>query len=517
MPASSNELSGLRLASVSEERVKEVATFQVSALSDFTEEGNLIGLVIYDLDGNREFEIDGCLIKEGYIYFRSPESIVESEGKTFHAKLFYSLFGEDWDKYGDRMTVSGFARQDGEWKRTSRTLNVNVGEGYSLDMSEEMTNYEFENVINYCKTALNAFPKITFSQEEPHIDPVKKDGHSNMALQIYKDLMHIRNDILYKDFTKQAPRLLKLPIISFLVAMSGNQHSAHPVRDSVVDISVESTALIAMGLAIGNSAAAVALFASHLAEKGLEHFPSWDQIDKMPRTTTQERLAFSRMIEVRATVELLLAAPSKATEILSRYVKSVMDLKSCKDLPRPNALAAPLQFLPPVIAISSPPSVGAATLKKPVGLTLFSSFPKSDHKLLEQPKLSHSSSSIVFKEMAQHEIKSFASPSLPKLTGLFDASAPKTGWDTLRSTQPALTRFSLSKQPSTGWDKLASRSSLPGTSLSLLTEKKANPSVSISSMSVLKPKLASTQYTNGWDKLREQGSFPVSKLKPMSY
>ncbi len=532
MAASSTELGGFMFVNVTEERVKKVSDFQVSDQSDFTE-GNLIGLVIYDLDGHREFEIEGKPIEEGYIYFRSPESIEGFEGETYHAKLFYSLFGDEWKNYRERMTVSGFARQNGEWKRTSRTLNGNLGKNYSPDMEAEMSDYEFENVIKHCKDFLGT-PYYTPYHELTN-NPVKKDdNHSNAALKFYHDLMHIRDHILYHDFHKQAPRLLKLPVVCFLAAMSANQHSKHPVRDAGVDIAVESTAFTAMGLAIGNGPAAIALFASHVAEKGLEHFPSWEQIDKMPRTTTQERLAFSRMIEVRATAELL-AFPGKATEIISRYIKSLMD---SKDLPKSNALAAPSQFLPPLAMNFTPERLSFSLTKdKPAGLTLFSSLPHSDHKLLAMPKLTDCTSTQtdmckIHFQLPKQETKPYLSTPLPKLTGLSDGLAPKTGWDTLRirSADVSLsTGFSLKTTPLTAWDKLAksefrseffspskafglssaSSFSLPGASLSLLTEPNTKSASSHSSRSLFQPHFTQQPSANAWDKLRDKGSFNV--------
>jgi hypothetical protein len=386
----------------------------------------------------------------------------------------------------------------------------------------------------------------------PSLNISDEDDHPPAVLQIYQDLMHIRDHSLYHAYGKEVPRLLKLPIISFLAAMSANQHSEHPVVNSVVDIGVESTALTAMGLAIGNTPAAITLLASHLAEKGLNHFPSWDQIGKMSHKTPQERIAYSHMIEARATAELL-AWPSKATETVSRYVKSVMDsvcvqINLGKNHSKYHSLANPSQFLPPS-QLSGVQPAPAITLTKSAGLTLFASPPKSDHRLLDQPKLTQLPDFLSVKTargalckihmpLPEQEIKSCVPTPLPKLTGLADETASKTGWDTLRSAKPDFTRtrFSLSKQPITAWDKLSRSSlpvnlsksstttelnlfqlntnpspnfSLPGVSTFLLSEQRGSSVEISSSVSFFKPQLTHQSYVNAWDKLKEKGSFNV--------
>lgn len=155
-------------------------------------------------------------------------------------------------------------------------------------------------------------------------DPSHGSEHASQALEIYQDLIHVRDHTIYHNFHAGVPKLLRLPVVGFLVAMSNNTYSEHPIRDSVIDMGVEMTTLTSMGLVIGHVPAALSLLTSHLVEAGLEKFPSWKQIDKMPRTTISERLTYSRMIETRATAELL-ALPSHATKLLSKYVKSVIN------------------------------------------------------------------------------------------------------------------------------------------------------------------------------------------------
>jgi hypothetical protein len=141
------------LAHVNEERVREVENFHISEYSDVTD-GNVIGLVVYDYQDKRKFALNGREIQEGYIYFRTPESIKNEPGNTQHAKLYHSLFGTAWNEYSNDMTISGFARQNGEWRRASTTFNSNFGKYYSnntMPDSRYMSDYEFNAVTNTTK------------------------------------------------------------------------------------------------------------------------------------------------------------------------------------------------------------------------------------------------------------------------------------------------------------------------------------------------------------------------------
>lgn len=287
----------------------------------------------------------------------------------------------------------------------------------------------------------------------------KDDQHVNIALEIYTDLIHIRNHAL--GIEKEVPKLFRLPVVNFLAAMSANQGSKHPVRDSLVDMGAESAALTTMGLAIGDAPAAMTLFASHLAETGLHHFPTWDQIDKMPRSTAAERYAYSRMIEARAMGELL-AWPSKAIAIISRFVKSSMDdglpkLNPDKDLSSSNSLlaAAPTQFqqspIPSLgqqdnslVIPQSSPTIGLKATELSLSSPLVSQSLFAEKKPLELPKLegltdgfsSKTAWDTIRNQLSHSEHvddKPYIPTLLPKLTGLSDGTEHKSAWDAIRS------------------------------------------------------------------------------------
>jgi hypothetical protein len=88
--------------------------------------GNLIGLVIYERDGEVDYRTkSGVHVQQGYIYFRDADEIEamgEIRGKTMHSRLYYKLTGEMWPPKVS-MIMSGFARQDGVWKGDSWTFN----------------------------------------------------------------------------------------------------------------------------------------------------------------------------------------------------------------------------------------------------------------------------------------------------------------------------------------------------------------------------------------------------------
>lgn len=292
----------------------------------------------------------------------------------------------------------------------------------------------------------------------------------SLALEIYQDLIHIRDHTLYESYTKEVPKLLRIPVMSFIAAISKNHDPEHPVRavrNSLIDIGIEDVTLTLIGLSIGETPAAIALMASHWVESGLEHFPSWEQIDRMPRSTQQERLAWARMIEVLATAKLL-AWPSKATQILSRSIKSWMDDAFSKKHSEKDVTSSSLKFIPSSQLSKFPtdrnlflghekpfPSdqlISPLTYPKRKGLSEIASpktawdvIPKQMSKKLSSLKNNKPQLSPVFYP--------------PKFNGLSENNKPQTAWDNIRLriddaklSNPTFKGLALGHEPRTAWD-----------------------------------------------------------------
>ena len=142
-------------ANVREDRVREVKNFYVSNNSQTSDSGDLIGMVFYDYRGEREINVSGEIIKEGYIVFCSPEML--EKYPTFHRALLTHVMGSDVELKD--FTISGFARKNGEWKRNSSSLNARNGPNYTKpleanDLGREMSEYEFKEVIKAAENFL---------------------------------------------------------------------------------------------------------------------------------------------------------------------------------------------------------------------------------------------------------------------------------------------------------------------------------------------------------------------------
>lgn len=379
------------------------------------------------------------------------------------------------------------------------------------------------------KAQLLPFEKIKSPVIENH-------NTKSLVLEIYQDLMHIRNHALLHPYEKEVPKLLRLPVISILVAMSANQHSKHPVRDSLSDMTAESSVLIGLGLALGETPAALALMASHLAESGLDRFPSWEEIGKMPRTTTEQLLAHARMIEVRATAEFI-AKPSKATKIISQYIKSWMDDFFSKKHSDEELSQAKMKLLlgkkqDALSLFPSEPLLPSLVEAKPLTFPILTGL--SD---IAGPRIA---SEVIGSQVNDFPSKSnnpqIASLSNLKLNSLSDSNKPHTSWDKIRLrianeklSQPVFKGLSLGSEPKTGWDVLKSKSdafappnrltelsmwqpkSFGGENLSHFQKPESNSSFGKGSPSnffeskAMGKRLAYQPFPNAWDKAKEDG------------
>lgn len=460
-------------------------------------------------DGEKNY-----ITKELSPFLTNPDQLPSIIHKIENNEINESTRFNNMALYGNALAIAFVAQQYHERNNppTKQSIMFNplgnpvsaISNGLTTLSSTAMLHFDNDSVLTSLKLSDFSKEKKPLSQNPASSNPVSKDSHDdnhhpNIALEIYHDLIHIRNHALGVD--KEVPKLLRLPVVSFIAAMSANQGSKHPVRDSLIDMGVESSVLTSMGLAIGNTPAAMTLFASHLAQTGLHHFPTWEQIDKMPRSTVAERYAYSRMIEARAMGELL-AWPSKVTATLSRYVKSFMDdvlskLDPDKDLSSSNSLLAaePMQFqqspLPllgkqdnSLVVPQSLPIIGP----KAPELSLSSPSPLVSQSLFADKKPSELSGKTAWDSMRSqlsHSERVEDKPYIPflpsKLSGLSGGTEHKSAWDAIRLKQadfphsstlpsmqalqprvfeakPTLTEFSLGSAPKSAWDKLASTS-----------------------------------------------------------
>jgi hypothetical protein len=151
-----------RLESVCPDFLKEyVPTFHVSCRSSRSRNEDMIGLVVYELNGLRDFILNNVHVKAGYIFFRPAREVAEvpvTAGVAMHERLFSLLFQRKWSDLGRRMTIGGVSRQKGVWVGRSATFNENMDAKHMIkaDIFKAMSPTELNLVTACCETFISS-------------------------------------------------------------------------------------------------------------------------------------------------------------------------------------------------------------------------------------------------------------------------------------------------------------------------------------------------------------------------
>eukprot|EP01084_Bolivina_argentea_P114532 203873_1 len=104
----------------------KLESYYISDKSDIFDGSNMIGIVLYQHNGQTEWEsLNGIQCKSGFVYLCKTDSltnIYSSPFNTNHAKCYKKLFGEDPDY--TKIVGAAFGYVDKKWKYNSGTFNA---------------------------------------------------------------------------------------------------------------------------------------------------------------------------------------------------------------------------------------------------------------------------------------------------------------------------------------------------------------------------------------------------------
>ena len=110
----------------------KVYSFHISCKSDqFTGDDDMMGIILYQYNGQTQWELNGIRCRSGYIYLcKSSHLTVSKDNKSseydsMHARCYKRLFGIDPDY--SKIVGAGFAynskEKEHKWKYNSSTFN----------------------------------------------------------------------------------------------------------------------------------------------------------------------------------------------------------------------------------------------------------------------------------------------------------------------------------------------------------------------------------------------------------
>ena len=114
-----------------DQRPFSINSYHVSAQSDKFDGSNMVGIILYLYNKQKEWTLNNVKCKSGYIYLKSTKNIqqIQSNKGQVHGKCYKSIFGIDPD---NKLVAGGFAYVNGVWKHNSKSMNA-VNDGYHDD------------------------------------------------------------------------------------------------------------------------------------------------------------------------------------------------------------------------------------------------------------------------------------------------------------------------------------------------------------------------------------------------
>eukprot|EP01084_Bolivina_argentea_P114533 203875_1 len=123
----------------------KLESYYISDKSDIFDGSNMIGIVLYQHNGQTEWEsLNGIQCKSGFVYLCKTDSLKNIHSSPFntkHAKCYKKLFGEDPDY--TKIVGAAFGYVDKKWKYNSGTFNApNIRSSMIAEERRSMHKYE---------------------------------------------------------------------------------------------------------------------------------------------------------------------------------------------------------------------------------------------------------------------------------------------------------------------------------------------------------------------------------------